>query len=243
MAITNARVRVSSGATRAGIALSAALLVTACSKTAASVFDAVNAPPIALRDNTGKPVASDDDVPAISVANVPIDPKYLRQRVRYPTQQPPGTVIVDPDAKFLYLVMADGTALRYGIGVGREGFGWSGAAEVARKAQWPRWTPPAAMIRRQPGLERYRMGMAPGLDNPLGARALYLYQNGRDTLYRIHGTNEPWSIGQNVSSGCIRLLNEDVVDLFTRVPVGARVVVLAAGSASQLAAGSEWEQR
>jgi len=232
MTLTNARVRVCSGAARAGIALSAALLTTACNQTAASVFDAANAPSITARDNTGNRVASDSDVPTASATTAAIDPKYLRQRVRYPTRQPPGTVVVDPDTKFLYLVMADGTALRYGIGVGREGFGWSGSAEVARKAQWPRWTPPPAMIRRQPGLERYRRGMEPGLGNPLGARALYLYQNGRDTLYRIHGTNEPWSIGQNVSSGCIRLLNDDVVDLFTRVPIGARVVVLPAGSAS-----------
>jgi lipoprotein-anchoring transpeptidase ErfK/SrfK len=243
MTLTNARVRVRSGAARAGIALSAALLTTACNQTAASMFDAANAPSIAPRDNTGNRVASDSDVPTASATTAAIDPKYLRQRVRYPTRQPPGTVVVDPDAKFLYLVMADGTALRYGIGVGREGFGWSGSAEVARKAQWPRWTPPPAMIRRQPGLERYRRGMEPGLGNPLGARALYLYQNGRDTLYRIHGTNEPWSIGQNVSSGCIRLLNEDVVDLFTRVPIGARVVVLPAGLSSQLTVGSAREPR
>jgi lipoprotein-anchoring transpeptidase ErfK/SrfK len=172
-----------------------------------------------------------------------LNPKYRRQRVAYSTQQPAGTVVVDPDAKFLYLVMADGTALRYGIGVGREGFGWSGTAEVSLKARWPRWTPPAAMIRRQPELERYRKGMEPGLGNPLGARALYLYQNGRDTLYRIHGTDEASSIGQNVSSSCIRLLNQDVIDLFARVSIGTRVVVLPSEPASPIAAGGELERR
>jgi lipoprotein-anchoring transpeptidase ErfK/SrfK len=164
--------------------------------------------------------------PVPAVATNDLDPKYLRQRVSYSTKEPAGTIVVDPDAKFLYLVMEGGYALRYGIGVGREGFGWSGTAEIARKAEWPTWTPPAEMIEREPTLARYRKGMAPGLGNPLGARALYLFQNGRDTLYRIHGTNEPWSIGQNVSSGCIRLLNQDVIDLFARVPVGSRVVVL-----------------
>ena len=161
-----------------------------------------------------------------------LDPKFLRQRVRYATAFPPGTIVVDPDAKFLYFVAEGGYAIRYGIGVGREGFGWSGTAEVHRKANWPTWTPPATMIARQPELERYRRGMEPGLGNPLGARALYLFQNGQDTLYRIHGTNEPDSIGQNVSSGCIRLLNQDVIDLFRRVPVGSKVVVLKHGNAS-----------
>ncbi len=169
-------------------------------------------------------------VPAVSADS--LDPKFARQRVRYATQFPAGTIVVDPDAKFLYLVAEGGDAIRYGIGVGREGFGWSGTAEIKRKANWPTWTPPATMIARQPELEQYRRGMEPGLGNPLGARALYLYQNGEDTLYRIHGTNEPDSIGQNVSSGCIRLLNQDVIDLFRRVPVGSKVVVLKHGNAS-----------
>lgn len=111
-------------------------------------------------------------------------------------------------------------------GVGREGFGWAGAATILHKAAWPRWTPPAEMVARDPHLEPYRHGMKPGLKNPLGARALYLFQNGRDTLYRLHGTNDPRSIGKNVSSGCIRLLNQDVIDLYRRAPVGTRVVVL-----------------
>lgn len=158
-----------------------------------------------------------------------LDPKYARQRVRYATRHPPGTVVVDPDAKFLYLVEAGGTAMRYGVGVGREGFGWSGTATIERKAQWPTWTPPAAMIKRQPELKPYARGMKPGTENPLGARALYLFQNGRDTLYRLHGTNDPSSIGQDVSSGCVRLVNQDVIDLYQRIPTGSKVVVLPHG--------------
>lgn len=166
------------------------------------------------------------------------DPKFARQRVRYATPHPPGTVVVDPANKFLYIVMEDGHALRYGIGVGREGFGWSGTADIRRKAAWPKWTPPAAMIARQPELEKYRRGMAGGPDNPLGARALYLFQGGEDTLYRIHGTNEADSIGKNVSSGCIRLLNDDVVDLFDRIPLGAKVVVLRDGGSRTRVGGA-----
>ncbi|MEM1288630.1 MAG: L,D-transpeptidase [Pseudomonadota bacterium] len=155
-----------------------------------------------------------------------INPIFLPQTVNYSTQHAAGTIIVDPHNHFLYLVEGNGKARRYGVGVGRAGFGWSGTATIQRKAEWPRWTPPAAMIRRQPELEPWRNGMPGGIDNPLGARALYLYQGGRDTLYRIHGTNEPWTIGHSMSSGCIRMRNEDVEDLYTRVRIGARVVVL-----------------
>lgn len=155
-----------------------------------------------------------------------IDPRYFRQRVRYQTAEPIGTIVVNPAEKFLYLVMEGGYAMRYGIGVGRQGFGWSGAATIERKAQWPTWTPTADMIEREPRYAQYAKGMEPGLDNPLGARALYLYQGGQDTLYRLHGTNEPRSIGQAVSSGCIRLFNQDIIDLYRRTPVGTRVVVL-----------------
>ena len=155
-----------------------------------------------------------------------IDPKYLPTTVDYPTEHEPGTIVIDPAEKFLYLVGEDGKARRYGVGVGREGFGWSGIVEVGRKAQWPSWTPPKEMIQRQPWLAKYSKGMAGGPDNPLGARALYLYEDGRDTLFRIHGTNEPWTIGQSVSSGCIRMRNEDVTELYEQVPIGAKVVVL-----------------
>jgi lipoprotein-anchoring transpeptidase ErfK/SrfK len=154
-----------------------------------------------------------------------IDPRYWRQLVANRTGEAAGTIVVDPDARFLWLVMENDMAMRYGVGVGRDGFAWHGTATIARKAPWPRWTPPPEMIRRQPELKMWAAGMAGGPENPLGARALYLYQNGKDTLYRLHGTNEPDSIGQAVSSGCIRLLNADVIDLYGRVPIGSRVVV------------------
>lgn len=183
------------------------------------------------------PALSNERFPVPALETDSIDPKYVKQRVRYSTPHPPGTIVVDSGAKFLYLVMEGGDAMRYGIGVGREGFGWSGTADIRRKAEWPTWTPPATMIARQPELERYRRGMKPGIENPLGARALYLFQNGKDTLYRIHGTNEPHSIGKNVSSGCVRLLNHDVIDLFNRTPAGGKVVVLKDASSPVGASG------
>jgi len=155
-----------------------------------------------------------------------INPAYLRQEVSYEGHEAPGTLIVDPGSRHLHYVQGAGRAIRYGVGVGREGFGWSGVANVRRKSEWPNWTPPPQMIRRQPELEDYAEGMPGGLDNPLGARAMYLYQGTRDTLYRIHGTNEPWTIGTRVSSGCIRLINQDVIDLYDRVRIGSKVVVL-----------------
>lgn len=151
--------------------------------------------------------------------NAHVSPIYLRQVVSYATNEARGTIVVDSGAHFLYLVLGDGKALRYGIGVARNGFEWRGSHRVTRKAEWPGWTPPAEMRQRQPGLPAHMEG---GPNNPLGARALYL----GSTLYRIHGTNEPWSIGQNVSSGCIRMTNEDVIDLYGRVPVNTRVVVI-----------------
>lgn len=155
-----------------------------------------------------------------------IAPEYRRQLVKYDTKEAPGTIIVDTQNKFLYLVEPEGKAMRYGIGVGREGFQWKGSAKVAMKREWPTWTPPAPMIKRQPELAKYAGGMQPGLNNPLGARALYLYKGGRDSGYRLHGTPEWWSIGKNVSSGCIRLINQDIIDLHDRASVGAKVVVL-----------------
>lgn len=162
-------------------------------------------------------------LPSIPVAKVPRE--YRRQVVSYPTKEKAGTIIVDTPNHYLYLVQTDGTAMRYGVGVGREGFEWSGTARVGWKRKWPTWTPPAAMIRRQPELAKYRGGMEPGLNNPLGARALYLMQGRRDTGYRLHGTPEWWSIGQSMSSGCIRLMNQDVIDLYERVQPGAKVIV------------------
>ena len=148
-----------------------------------------------------------------------LDPRFQRQIVSYQTREAPGTIIVDTPNTYLYLVLGNGQAMRYGIGVGREGFTWSGVKQVARKAEWPDWYPPAEMIARQPYLPRMTMG---GPGNPLGARALYL----GTSEYRIHGTNDPTTIGKTVSSGCIRLTNEDVTDLYSRVNVGAKVIVL-----------------
>ena len=154
-----------------------------------------------------------------------LDPRYLPQIVLLPGYEP-GTIIVDPKAKFLYLMEEAGYARRYGIGVGRAGLVFSGAAVVGRKAEWPRWTPTPNMIRREPAkYAKYAGGLKGGPGNPLGARALYLYRDGQDTLYRIHGTTEPSSIGKAVSNGCIRMINDHVIDLYDRVGVGAEVVV------------------
>jgi lipoprotein-anchoring transpeptidase ErfK/SrfK len=147
-----------------------------------------------------------------------VDPAFLRAEVEYEGPEAPGTIVVDTSNRFLYFVHGRGRATRYGIGVGRPGFEWSGVKTVSRKAQWPEWTPPAQMLARRPDLPRHMEG---GPANPLGARALYL----GSSLYRIHGTNEPHTIGQNVSSGCIRMMNDDVVDLYDRVHVGTKVVV------------------
>jgi lipoprotein-anchoring transpeptidase ErfK/SrfK len=145
--------------------------------------------------------------------------RFRRQIVSYPTREAPGTIVIDTPNTYLYYVLGSGQAIRYGIGVGREGFTWSGVQQVSKKAEWPDWTPPPEMIARQPYLPRH---MAGGPGNPLGARAMYL----GGTVYRIHGTNAPETIGSHVSSGCIRLTNEDVSDLYSRVNVGTKVVVL-----------------
>lgn len=152
--------------------------------------------------------------------------RFRRQRVVNKTGMQPGTILVDPHNHHAYYVLSHDEAVRYGIGVGKAGFEWSGDAVIGRKAKWPRWTPPAEMIERRPDLEEYRNGMPGGIENPLGARALYLFADGRDTLYRLHGTPEWQSIGKSMSSGCIRFLNQDVIDLFQRVPVGTRVRVI-----------------
>ena len=172
----------------------------------ASIFDQV------LRGQSAAPRQDSQDVTEVPA-------RLRRQIVDYPTSEPRGTVVIDTPNTYLYSVLGGGKAIRYGIGVGRDGFTWSGVEAVARKAEWPDWTPPAEMIARQPYLPRF---MAGGLGNPLGARAIYL----GGTIYRIHGTNQPSTIGTFVSSGCIRLINEDVEDLYSRVQLGTRVVVL-----------------
>ena len=160
------------------------------------------------------PYGSDDG----SLFRPAMDPRYRRQVVKYNGSEKPGTIIISTRDRFLYLVQSGGTAVRYGIGVGRPGFSWSGVKQVSLKRQWPDWRPPKEMLRRRPDLPTYLAG---GPDNPLGARALYL----GNSLYRIHGSNEPWTIGTAVSSGCIRMRNEDVIDLYDRVKVGTKVVV------------------
>ena len=161
-----------------------------------------------------------------------MNPAFLRQEVAYNSSEPPGTIVVDPRGHFLYLIQGNGRARRYGVGVGKQGFAWSGAANINSKQAWPDWYPPAEMIARRPDLKgqvsvlQSGLGVAGGARNPLGARAMYLWQNNKDTLFRIHGTNEPETIGHSVSSGCIRMINQDAIDLFNRVDVGARVVVL-----------------
>jgi lipoprotein-anchoring transpeptidase ErfK/SrfK len=152
-----------------------------------------------------------------------IPAKFRRQLVKYIHKEPPGSLVVDTKNHALYMTFENNTALRYGVGVGKEGFQWFGRAEVGRKAIWPDWVPPPEMLARRPELPRHMKG---GPDNPLGPRAHYLYRDGKDLVYRIHGTTEPWTIGTDVSSGCIRMLNEDVIDLYQRTPVGTRVLVL-----------------
>lgn len=172
-------------------------------------------------------VAVDDgkyDLPAVPVDQIP--PQFRRQVVDYETAEVPGTIVIDPAQKLLYLVQGDGKALRYGISVGREGFDWAGTAIVSRKRPYPTWTPPPEMIERQPSLERWKDGQPGSPSNPLGVRAIYLTTNGVDHGYRIHGTPEWRSIGRNASSGCFRMIHQDIIDLYNRVQPGAKVVVL-----------------
>ena len=164
-------------------------------------------------------------IPAVEVAK--LNPKYFRRIVRYDSKEAPGTIIVDPGNHYVYRIEGDGNATRYGANVGRAGFLWSGEAYVGRKAEWPIWTPPKEMIQRQPEAAKYARGMPAGLDNPLGARTLYLYQNGVYTLYTIYSTSDPETIGTNLTSGCTGLLSQDMIDLYSRTPVKTKVVVLA----------------
>lgn len=165
-------------------------------------------------------------IPAVNVAKV--NPKYFRRTVSYNSKEAVGTIVVDPRNHYVYRVEGDGYATRYGVSVGRAGFLWNGDAYIGRKAEWPIWTPPKEMIKRQPEAAKYAGGMAPGLDNPLGARVLYLYQNGVYTLYTLYSTSAPETIGKGISSGCIGLLTQDMFDLYSKTPVNTKVVVLKA---------------
>lgn len=174
------------------------------------------------------------NIPAVPYTKIP--ERFLRQVVRDPTGEPKDTIVVDTRGHFLYLVLGNGYAIRYGVGLGRAGFEWSGRAEIGAKREWPKWFPPDEMVDREPKLEKYRVsydkendvyngGMEPGILNPLGARALYLYEGKKDTLYRLHGSPEWNSIGKSVSSGCVRLMNQDILDLYDRVPMHTPVLV------------------
>ncbi|AHG44209.1 hypothetical protein RLEG12_13665 [Rhizobium leguminosarum bv. trifolii CB782] len=185
------------------------------------------APAGSTPDNAQRPAQ------VVRVAQMPkyVKPEFKRKKVRLVTTEAAGTVIIDTNNKYLYLIEGNNRATRYGIGVGRDGFGWSGVVKIGRKAEWPAWTPPAEMRRREAAkghiIPAYQEG---GEDNPLGARAMYLYQGGRDTIFRIHGTNQPWTIGLNMSSGCIRMMNQDVTHLYDRAPVGTKVIVIGPGN-------------
>jgi lipoprotein-anchoring transpeptidase ErfK/SrfK len=165
-------------------------------------------------------------IPAVDLSK--LDRKYFRQTVRYDTKEASGTIIVDPGKYYVYRVEGDGSATRYGANVGRDGFRWNGEAYVGRKSEWATWTPPKEMIKRQPEAAKYARGMPGGLDNPLGARTLHLYQNGTYTLYTIYASSDPESIGTGVTSGCVGLLSQDMIHLYSRTPVKTKVIVLPA---------------
>ena len=214
----------------AGLAGLGALALAGCTATGATRRIATPAepvrravPPDVLAMYGPRP---DEDFPVPAAPVQLLDPEYWRQEVADPTGEKPGTVVVDTASRFLYWTMPEGRAMRYGVGLGRAGFEWSGRAHIAYKRKWPVWTPPAEMIERQPELEKYRRGQPPGLDNALGARALYIHQGNVDTLYRLHGNMDVHSIGKTVSSGCVRLLFQDVIDLYERVPNGSPILVV-----------------
>lgn len=175
----------------------------------------------------GEQRVDDRTLPAIPLSRV--DPSLLRQEVAYQTTERPGTIVVDTKARYLYFVEGGGKAMRYGVGLGREGYAWSGRGVVEMKRKWPRWTPTPEMVAGTPGLKRFDAdagGLEAGLNNPLGARALYIYKDGRDTLYRIHGTPDWQSVGKATSSGCVRMFNQDVIDLYDRVGEKAEIAHL-----------------
>lgn len=220
---------VSRRAVLAGFASLGALTLAGCSTTGSTRSVTVAEPvrPAIPADVLAMYAARPEEEYPVPAADISLmDPAYWRQEVDNPTGEPAGRVVVDTGNFVLYWTMPEGRAMRYGVGLGRAGFEWSGQGHIAYKRKWPVWTPPAEMIERQPELEIYRRGQPPGLLNALGARALYIHQGNRDTLYRIHGTMDVASIGKAVSSGCVRLLFHDVIDLHDRVPSGAPIVVL-----------------
>jgi lipoprotein-anchoring transpeptidase ErfK/SrfK len=214
-----------------GIGCVAAAGLTGCSSTARETVDTRATQVMAARRAEGAVLyaaKADEQFPLPAIPHQKIDPKFYRQMVADPTGEAPGTLVVDTGNHYLYFTYPDGQAMRYGVGLGRAGFAWAGRGKIQYKRQWPKWTPPDEMIGRQPELAKYSAdngGMPPGLENPLGARALYIFQGKEDTLFRIHGSPEWWTIGKSVSSGCVRMINQDVVDLYARVPDGTTIVV------------------
>ena len=209
--------------------VAAASLLAGCSTTSGRVVERRMAqPPVDPQYAMIYGEKLDEPYPLPAIPYQKINTKFLRQVVADPTGQPPGTLVVDTGNHFLYFTLGNGQAMRYGVGLGRQGFAWSGRGVIQYKRQWPKWTPPVEMVARQPELQE-RLGIEgfqePGLKNPLGARALYIFKDGEDTLYRVHGSPEWWSIGKSVSSGCVRMINQDVVDLFERVPNKTPIVV------------------
>lgn len=211
---------------------SAAVAIAGCKRTSATGTTLPSASLNSAATFSDRYGAVADKFPITAIDISQINPAFLRREVVYQSPYPAGTVVIDPAAHFLYLIQSGGTAMRYGVGVGKEGFGWSGVATINSKQEWPDWYPPKEMIQRRPDIQAQLTklqggdGVPGGLSNPLGARAMYLWQDGKDTLYRIHGTLEPETIGTNVSSGCIRMINQDAIDLYGRVGVGTKVVVL-----------------
>lgn len=210
-------------------ASASALALPGCTTTETpAIATAPNEPAIDASYNSMYRAMPEEDFPIPAVDLTKVDKRFYRQLVDDPTGERPGTVVVDTGSYFLYLVRPNGKAMRYGVGLGRQGFTWSGEGVIQWKQRWPKWTPPAEMIARQPDLEKYSAengGQPPGLENPLGARALYIFQNGEDTLYRLHGTPEFWTIGKAVSSGCVRLMNQDIIDLYGRVATPTPIIV------------------
>jgi lipoprotein-anchoring transpeptidase ErfK/SrfK len=208
--------------------IAAALLATGCTSSG-SIYELsandVRSSPEQINFTVAYASVEDDEIVLPAFDHTKMRERYLRQEVQYFGRDKPGSIVIDTTGPFLYFVKGNRRAIRYGIAVGREGFEWDGDTVVNSKQHWPTWTPPKEMIARTPSLQEFEKGMPPGIDNPLGARAMYLFKDGKDTMYRIHGTNRPFSIGKNASSGCFRMINQDVIDLYARIQPGSKVKV------------------